>query len=1285
MAADRFLDTDGLRHLWEKIKSFFVSKTDFEVAEHEMEGKILLPNFDNLTPINTIEYDVSATSYYQLFSRDNTDLSTLMTEVDDIVMFRMTITGTNIYTVYDCYIQFRAGLIYPLVVINTDTYSVSAGTSGLYIMRTPYPKALNSGYDWLCDFRTYNATARHIKVEVFATTDNVHWFETLTATTYNSTYQTEGAITLYDRRGLTINGSVYTNALSASTAGYITSIHPKYVNSNIVKAGEALVSNYIIYVSNDYAFRISNKNNPIDVDFGVCYCGTSYSANNSYIGYSQLRVQGPVTFTTDANLTYDPIAIGDKVYLRCRLIGDKIYSDGHLSTKMTAGYTWYMLGGAYNTTQVSLNTLGSFFITLDENGMISHINGKPTQAALMNGNYERRFCGEIESDVSASSRIRLIEGRSLVFNQLVNNGDFSNGTTGWGVAGTATLSVENGVLSAYSSTGSGAFGGVTTGTNGKVYKGHKYFYSIYAKASASGNAYIPYLDGTYATRTQGLPYPSTLTTEWQRYVGLCDGIKDGQSLFSVRNYTSRGSALTIYTKNAMMIDLTKMFGAGNEPQDTELLKQMFPLDYYDYNLDGTLLGGTQTGFKSEDGQGTTLTNLSIPITTLTGKPTGSSTSEVVFPNGLLGIGDVRDEIDFENGTAIKRIGVVDLGSLSWTYYYNNSRSTFYTTELLGIMKMPNAQTEYPKILCANYNTTKYTASWVNKDIAVGMVSGTGSYTSYGNLNIIDNDYTSSNDFTTAKSGSYLHYVLETPIEYTIDTVPTVEYETERSGSEQWLPVNTSTPTVAPICCISRYGQQIDVPEYTIEKLAQAETSYSASYVLKKDNVQVGDTINIPKDYRLKSGTVEVVTTADTPYTGAVVGDKYLDLVVNTSDNSGTAAHVYVPLVGVGVQSDWEQQNQNLPDYIKNKPLGEYVIINGTSDGIQPFSLCAFALSNGGTTMNMTSFTTSGGTGAKAPIEGKVFPIGCKIYYTDSSTAFQSNKSFISRRFYTSYKKVDARYSAITGTEVSLSTSINSTVYLHVMLDHEYWCPYYKDGSTVELVVTSEQLVSGNFYIYLGKTTGSEVYEFQLEDNNPLYYYDGEKLIDWATKQGQAGVLILENYLKAGEEIGHISVNNFNPVNDTVHVTPQVLGASQKAQARENIDAQETLISGVNIKTINKESLLGDSDIVLPTVDQCYTKDIVTTMPNDGFHPDVVYDIGGVSGIVNFSLANAVQGKINHYFWIFRTGGTLPTSLEWPVGIQWVNFDEPTIETWKYYEISVLNGVAVYTKVGIRPT
>lgn len=90
--------------------------------------------------------------------------------------------------------------------------------------------------------------------------------------------------------------------------------------------------------------------------------------------------------------------------------------------------------------------------------------------------------------------------------------------------------------------------------------------------------------------------------------------------------------------------------------------------------------------------------------------------------------------------------------------------------------------------------------------------------------------------------------------------------------------------------------------YLIEK-ATANTGYLKTYILAagastesavtNDN-KIGE-IDIPKDFLVKSGEVKSVATAGSPYTGAVVGDKYIDLTINTVGADETAQHLYIPV------------------------------------------------------------------------------------------------------------------------------------------------------------------------------------------------------------------------------------------------------------------------------------------------------------------------------------------------------------------------------------------------------
>lgn len=90
-------------------------------------------------------------------------------------------------------------------------------------------------------------------------------------------------------------------------------------------------------------------------------------------------------------------------------------------------------------------------------------------------------------------------------------------------------------------------------------------------------------------------------------------------------------------------------------------------------------------------------------------------------------------------------------------------------------------------------------------------------------------------------------------------------------------------------------QAIEIPEYSITKQAAAESGYFATYQLTKDGAQVGEKINIPKDFLVNSAEIKEVEVADQPYSGAQVGDLYIDFVINSKNADDTASHVYLPV------------------------------------------------------------------------------------------------------------------------------------------------------------------------------------------------------------------------------------------------------------------------------------------------------------------------------------------------------------------------------------------------------
>lgn len=170
------------------------------------------------------------------------------------------------------------------------------------------------------------------------------------------------------------------------------------------------------------------------------------------------------------------------------------------------------------------------------------------------------------------------------------------------------------------------------------------------------------------------------------------------------------------------------------------------------------------------------------ISQLTGKLNGEGDSVVIFPDGLRSAGTVYDEIVYDEATgkhkAIKRIGSVDMGTLSWNKY---SDITSYYTEISKInnfLKIPEPN-KFANILSSEYRTYKYTTLY--NDI---NINGISSYNTIIKLN--SSSYTDANSFKASLQGQILYYELETPEVYELDFPINTSYEAYDFGTEEVL-------------------------------------------------------------------------------------------------------------------------------------------------------------------------------------------------------------------------------------------------------------------------------------------------------------------------------------------------------------------------------------------------------------------------------------------------------------------------------------------------------------------
>lgn len=100
-----------------------------------------------------------------------------------------------------------------------------------------------------------------------------------------------------------------------------------------------------------------------------------------------------------------------------------------------------------------------------------------------------------------------------------------------------------------------------------------------------------------------------------------------------------------------------------------------------------------------------------------------------------------------------------------------------------------------------------------------------------------------------------------------------------------------TQSGAKIQFTNAAGTITDVTEFTMTETT-GTGDVLKSYTLKMGLTPIG-TVNIPKDFLVKSASVKTCTVADEPVKGYKVGDKYIDFVINAKEGTGTESHVYL--------------------------------------------------------------------------------------------------------------------------------------------------------------------------------------------------------------------------------------------------------------------------------------------------------------------------------------------------------------------------------------------------------
>ena len=457
---------------------------------------------------------------------------------------------------------------------------------------------------------------------------------------------------------------------------------------------------------------------------------------------------------------------------------------------------------------------------------------------------------------SGTASINRVLGKTLVWNQLIKNGNFADGMNNWSIGKLATE--DNGDY-------------ITLISSTDVYEAHNLNQRI--NATAGHKLYICcQIKGAstiYFNSSQ-----SVLTVNSDEFK-KAQAIKTSDGYEYIRIYLARdpnnptllkSTELSI-KKNIQLFDLTQMFGEGNEPTTVEEFEAMFPNDYYEYN-EGTLisndavgiksvgfnawdsvkaeviggkkyyLGGTYTslGFKkNEDDELETFdlpsdrfytptsngyiyasgTNININLShsgIRDGEYEPYEEHKLLFNNGnklsaikgkLNGEGD--SVVVFPDGLRsagnardeiVGNVAIKRIGAVDMgtlNYNYYGKHNKIVTYAIIFPYIKEISSNTYP-----NVKSVKYSPATANQTIDANLDKSIIVYNWHGRLNIIDRDYTDPTTFKQSLQGQILYYELAKPETYILDEAIPMNYVVDDWGTEQRL-VADENEVLAPLC------------------------------------------------------------------------------------------------------------------------------------------------------------------------------------------------------------------------------------------------------------------------------------------------------------------------------------------------------------------------------------------------------------------------------------------------------------------------------------------------------
>ena len=353
--------------------------------------------------------------------------------------------------------------------------------------------------------------------------------------------------------------------------------------------------------------------------------------------------------------------------------------------------------------------------------------------------------GTVDTNISPYANILSIKGNIVRWNQIANPNDMSS-------------SGPQGLTFVVNADGSISISGTSEAAGAKnfnvadryAYQGRKILLKVIRKSGSVSDGSKFRFGSEYESSAKAV------------YGG------DGSYLLSVgatnmflpQIYVDAGVSFTDYSAFFCVIDLTNIYGTGNEPSTVEAFESDYykwfgrQLPYEEYDA-GSIRYCKMTGMKTTGLNPSWESVLSVPVTAI------QSAGTVIFPNGMRSAGSVYDEIKLDDGVwkAIKRLGSVKIGDLSWHFMSNQNN---FQAVLSG-GKPASSGSGIPNLVTAVYTTISASAinnpSGPDKSISIWS----------GNIRVHDYSFNGDENSFSSTMGNYeIIFELNTPKEYILD-------------------------------------------------------------------------------------------------------------------------------------------------------------------------------------------------------------------------------------------------------------------------------------------------------------------------------------------------------------------------------------------------------------------------------------------------------------------------------------------------------------------------------------